>query len=899
METATSAGHERPVVDPETALRFLAEASAVLAGSLDYEATVQRVADLLVPEVADWCGVDVLEPDGTTRQLTSRMGDAELEAFLLELRRRYRQRADQSEGTQAALQANLSVLVSDATGPPLVPLEPHEHELYNRLAVRSYMIVPLIARGRTLGAVTLISRGGDRHYTASDLAFAEHLARRFALGIDNARLFDQAERSLALLDTLFASAPIGLAFLDDELRYVRVNAALAEMNGVPVEDHAGRTIHEVLPEAEQDLVEQLRRVLDSGEPATDLDVQVATQRDPGQPRLFNASYYPVRSADGEVIGVGVVVTEITERQRVQIALAHALAREREARAAAEAAEQRSRFLAEASALLDASLDYETTLQNVANLVVSQMADWCRVEIVEPGGGFRNVAVAHVDPAKVQWAREISERYPPDMNAATGVRNVIRTGRSELYPEIPWDLVEEAAVDEEHLDLIRQLQLRSVMIVPMVARGRTLGAISVVAADSGRSYDDTDLALAEELARRAAMAVDNARLYTELSGIADTLQAELLPTQIPAIPGIDVAVRYRAAGELNRVGGDFYDVFGCGPNEWAVVIGDLSGKGAPAAAVTALARYTLRTATASSPSPSAALDTLNEALLERRRDHEFCSVALAFVTLRDGGLDVKLSLGGHPPAMVKRASGKLDRCGTPGLLMGFVHDPPLVDDELRLEPGDTLLLYTDGVTDASRAGDRFGEARLATLLCDLGPALHASQLAETIEHTAVEHANYQPQDDMALVAVQVPLDFVRAGQFDVGGGPEAVGLARAVVARFLRDAVRAERLYDLQLLVSEVVTNAVRHGGARQGEHIDVRIALTPTQVRIEVRDPGPGFADVTPQLPATDRGGGYGLYLVDLLAHDWGVSGEEGTCVWFEVPLLGEARAAAAEAGAN
>jgi PAS domain S-box-containing protein len=322
METATSAGHERPVVDPETALRFLAEASAVLAGSLDYEATVQRVADLLVPEVADWCGVDVLEPDGTTRQLTSRMGDAELEAFLLELRRRYRQRADQSEGTQAALQENLSVLVSDATGPPLVPLEPHEHELYNRLAVRSYMIVPLIARGRTLGAVTLISRGGDRHYTASDLAFAEHLARRFALGIDNARLFDQAERSLALLDTLFASAPIGLAFLDDELRYVRVNAALAEMNGVPVEDHAGRTIHEVLPEAEQDLVEQLRRVLDSGEPATDLDVQVATQRDPGQPRLFNASYYPVRSADGEVIGVGVVVTEITERQRVQIALAH-------------------------------------------------------------------------------------------------------------------------------------------------------------------------------------------------------------------------------------------------------------------------------------------------------------------------------------------------------------------------------------------------------------------------------------------------------------------------------------------------------------------------------------------------------------------------------------------------
>jgi serine phosphatase RsbU (regulator of sigma subunit)/anti-sigma regulatory factor (Ser/Thr protein kinase) len=434
-----------------------------------------------------------------------------------------------------------------------------------------------------------------------------------------------------------------------------------------------------------------------------------------------------------------------------------------------------------------------------------------------------------------------------------------------------------------------------MVVPMVARGRTLGAISIIAAESGRTYGESDLALAEELARRAAMAVDNARLYTELSGIADTLQAELLPTEIPNIPGVDVAVRYRAAGELNRVGGDFYDVFGRGPNEWAVVIGDVSGKGAPAAAVTALARYTLRTATASAPTPSVALDALNEALLERRRDQEFCSVALAFVTLRDGGLDVKLSLGGHPQALIKRADGRLESHGSPGLLMGFVHDPPLIDDELHLDAGDTLLLYTDGVTDASHAGDRFGDERLARLVGEMDPAVAASELAETIEHTAVAHAEYQPQDDMALVAVQVPHAFVRAAQFDLGGGPEAIGLARSAVAEFLQDTVEPQRLYDMQLLVSEVVTNAVRHGGARQGEHVDFRIALTADHARLEVRDPGPGFHDVTPELPATDRGGGYGLYLVDLFAKDWGVTGAEGTCVWFEVPLVADAAEAAAD----
>src|SRR4051812_13359689 len=239
-----------------------------------------------------------------------------------------------------------------------------------------------------------------------DLAFAEHLARRFALAIDNARLYDEAERSLALLDTLFATAPVGLAFFDTELRYVRINEALAEINGLSVEESLGKTVQEILPEASGGVTEQIRGVLESGVAATDLEVQVATLRDPGRPRLFNASYYPVRSPDGETIGVGAVVADITERQRAQIELARALEREREAREASEIAEKRARFLAEAAALLDASLDYETTLQNVARFIASQMADWCGVDIVEPGGRFRSVAVAHSDPAKVNWARQI-------------------------------------------------------------------------------------------------------------------------------------------------------------------------------------------------------------------------------------------------------------------------------------------------------------------------------------------------------------------------------------------------------------------------------------------------------------------------------------------------------------
>lgn len=888
MESLTSARHERPVVDAEAALRFLADASTVLAGSLDYEATVKRVAALLVPGIADWCGIDVLREDGTTTQITSGLDEPELEQFLMELRRRYRQGSDQSQGTQPALEEGRAILVRDAMAVPFTQLSPDERELYERLNAQSYMIVPLIARGRTLGAVTLLSRQAERRYGPMDIAFAEHLARRFALAIDNARLYDQAERSLALLDTLFATAPVGLAFFDPDLRYVRVNDALAEIDGMSVEAHLGRTLGEVVPDMEAELGARFREVLESGEPSTNIELEGITARDP-EPHMFNASYYPVRDSAGEIIGLGAVVLDVSERRRSEAALAAAYEREREARAAAEAAERRASFLAAASVLLDASLDYETTLQNVAGLAVGQIADWVSIDVVDASGSLRSVAVAHIDPAKVAWAREIAERYPTDPESLTGAPNVIRTGRPELHPGMTDEQLVQGARDAEHLELIRRLEIRSVMIVPMLARGRTLGAITFVAAESGQTYAETDLALADELARRAGMAVDNARLYTELSGIADTLQAELLPTEIPDIPGIDVAVRYRAAGELNRVGGDFYDVFPRGRNEWAVVIGDVSGKGAPAAAVTALARYTLRTAAAGATLPSQALEALNEALLERRRDQEFCSVALVFLTLTREGLRATLSLGGHPPAFVRRAGGELEEWGEPGLLMGFAHDAPLSDEELELRPGDTMLLYTDGVTDAARHGDRFGDDRLTALVRGLPAGDTAAEMAQTIELTAVAHAGLQPQDDMALVAVQVPPDFVRATQVDVGGGPEAVGRARAELTELVAGWVSGERLYDVQLLVSEVVTNAVSHGGAREGEHVDLRVAVTHEDIRVEVRDPGPGFSEIAPALPQADRGGGgYGLYLVDLYSSAWGVSASEGTCVWFELPLRDE-----------
>jgi signal transduction histidine kinase len=207
---------------------------------------------------------------------------------------------------------------------------------------------------------------------------------------------------------------------------------------------------------------------------------------------------------------------VISRQAAQALLrARLFESERAARAEAEAARQRSSFLASASELLASSLEWEATLASIAHLAVPAISDWCAVEVVTSlAPGPDAVAVAHVDPAKVELAREWRRRWPPDARAPRGAPAVMRTGRSELYEEIPDALLVEGTVDAEQLGVVRELGFRSAMIVPLVAKGRTLGAITFVAAESGRRFGHADLAMAEELGRHAGLAIDNARLYDE-------------------------------------------------------------------------------------------------------------------------------------------------------------------------------------------------------------------------------------------------------------------------------------------------------------------------------------------------------------------------------------------------
>jgi hypothetical protein len=285
------------------------------------------------------------------------------------------------------------------------------------------------------------------------------------------------------------------------------------------------------------------------------------------------------------------------------------------------AEERLALLARAGGLLADSLDYPKTLTAVTNLVVPQLADWASVEILEPDGSVQSLAVAHMDPEKVAFAKEFRRRRPPDLSAPTGVGHVITSGRPELVPEITEEMI--AAIDDPEVKgLVRELRLRSVMIVPLAARGRTLGAMSFVWAESGNTYSSADLAFAQTLAARIALVIDNARLYRDRDHIARTLQQSLLPPEPPAIDGVDLAARYRPSGEGMDVGGDFYDAFDIGDGEWTVALGDVCGKGPDAAALMGMVRHTIRAAAIRERAPARVLATVNAAVGRQTSEDQF-------------------------------------------------------------------------------------------------------------------------------------------------------------------------------------------------------------------------------------------------------------------------------------
>ena len=424
--------------------------------------------------------------------------------------------------------------------------------------------------------------------------------------------------------------------------------------------------------------------------------------------------------------------------------AHAIDR---IRAQAEAADREAKlaFLADTTARLSEDLDYEGTLAAVAEAAVPWFADWCAIAL-EDDGRLRTIAVAHAQPESAPLVEELQTRYPANPDSPRGGYRVLRTGLSELVPEIGDELLTDVAQDEEHLRLLRALNFRSALACPLKVHDRVLGVITWVAGERGRRFGPADRAFGEDLARRAAVAIDNAKLHSEMRDFALRLQQAVLPERLPDPPGWETSVVYLPAGRTDA-GGDFYDAVDLGDGRLAIFVGDVMGRGVAAASVMAQMRSAIRTLLALDPEPARVMSGLDQVFERLELEH--------LVTVAYGVADpvagvIQLISAGHPPPLLLRADGGLEvvRHASTMILGAGGGDRELVT--LPFNPGDTALLYTDGLVERRREDADVGMGRLVRACAEA----RRDALGEFLVRVVEDVRDPTRDDDVAALAVRL-------------------------------------------------------------------------------------------------------------------------------------------------
>ena len=485
------------------------------------------------------------------------------------------------------------------------------------------------------------------------------------------------DQMLALLDVLIGQAPIGIAFLDRELRYVRINEVLAAANGKSVAEHLGRPLPEVIPEIAEFVEPALRRVLGTGEPVIDSELETAPLwDDPHRRRHWKVSFYPVYESGpgGPPDGLGIIVTDETQRVEAERERERLHEAERAALAAAERAQDRLDLLARASDLLGRSLDEGEVIEQIAALLVPDHADWLALLMPDGRGRLVPRLSVHADPAAA-WMSDLAARSPLPLASEVPAAVAFRDGRPLVTGDVrPYLLT--PGTPPAIAALAEQLPPSPGLIVPMLVRGRAVGVLSLVNTSGRPDTLGDDVELFADLARRAGVALDNARLFGQRTRIASRLQESLLPERLPPVPGVEVAVRYATAEEAVDVGGDFYDLIAVSPEQHVVLVGDVSGRGVDAATVTGLARHTLR-AVAHELSPGRMLARLGDVLNAQESGERFVTaVAARLRRTAPDALEVVLARGGHTyPVLVPAASGDVAVLRSEGRLLGVFPVPP--------------------------------------------------------------------------------------------------------------------------------------------------------------------------------------------------------------------------------
>jgi PAS domain S-box-containing protein len=506
------------------------------------------------------------------------------------------------------------------------------------------------------------------------------------------------------------------------------NPAAERLYGYSSEEAVGRHISFLVPADHKDEEKEILARVKRGERLDTYETERI--RADGARISVALTVSPIMSASHELIGASVIARDITAEKR-----------ERGAEA----------FLVAASRRLDASLDVDETARTIVGTAVPELAEICLIDFLRPDGYLGNSIVAAADPEVAAQLQEVREQTPIDPEGPHPVAQVLRSGLPMSWRDLgDPDVVETVVQSETHRRLMRDAGYHSAAVVPLVARGRTLGILSFLHASSDLRYDSDDLAFLSELGDRAAMALDNARLYQERDRIAQDLQRGLRPPAPPEIADLAVSVVFEPAGEGTEIGGDFYDVLPAEDGCW-LLIGDVSGKGSAAAGVAVAVRHAVRGLCREIAEPEEVLARVNELLHEGKTLSDFATAELIRLRRKgDGAWEMKVAAAGHPPAV--HVSGGESRLLGGGTILGAWPEPLLALHEVDLASGESLVLTTDGWFEVGPV------ARHLTpeVLGECAGRLHDAPLGELTERLrsdAVERSAGPLKDDMVVLGVR--------------------------------------------------------------------------------------------------------------------------------------------------
>jgi serine phosphatase RsbU (regulator of sigma subunit)/PAS domain-containing protein len=687
-------------------LRLLDRVGRIADGSLPLAETLDRITDAVVPGFADLCMIDAIH-DGDVRRIAVRAAGEDAPRVEEHIRNRTPSTPDWlRDPASTSLDPHFVGAMPDEVLRQMAN-DAEDLEFLRWLRPGSYIVAPLVSRSRSLGALTVVRMRRSPRLRAEDVEFVTVLASRIGIALDNAGLFSDLESIERRMDTVMENVAEAVIVHDAGGNVVYANRAAAELQDL-ISAKPGAPVRrfEISREGGEPLdADRLpRRLTIRGE-----DPQPTVFRlydpDTGQESWRLEKSTSIRGPSGEVLYAVTTIQDVTAVKQGEFAQS---------------------VLADTAEALASAVDYESALEALAKAVVPRLADWCSVSVPTLEGGIEQVAVAERDPAMLELDRGLEKGLPVGPGRTISMEEVLKAS-TPVTAELPSEPVPGW-----------------VLLKPIRTGGGAIGVLTLVNRAGRRAFSAAEIQLARAIADRAGVAILNARLASERTEIAETLQRELMPPLLPEVPGWSMAAMYRPAGEQNRAGGDFYDVFE-GRREWMVVVGDVEGHGAEAASLTAMVRYTIRTAVMLEGDLLAALAILNRELRSRDRAR-LCSVAC--VSFGPGNEATVISAG-HPPPLLT-SSGTIREVGLPGSLLGALEVPQWSPVRFEVEPGDELAIYTDGVIEARQdGGERFGRDRLASLLRQIGrPGDAVQRVGDEIESFAGAI-----QDDAALVVLR--------------------------------------------------------------------------------------------------------------------------------------------------